>query len=108
MAEASPVSGDDLRRAEDFAREPLVLEGEDPTAALAKGTVRRAAFDAAMAELEAGRHEPSVEWRREYSLTLGLERLVAEDEPHLVDGTVLSAHQVDALSGTLIALTKNR
>ena len=58
-----------------------------------------------MAELEAGRDEPSVEWRREYSLTLGLERLVAEDEPHLVDGTVLSAHQVDALSGTLIALS---
>ena len=35
---------------------------------------------------------------------LGLERLMAQDEPHLVDGTVLSAHQVDALSGTLIAL----
>ena len=36
---------------------------------------------------------------------LGLERLLAEEEPHLVDGTTLSAHQVDALSGTLIALT---
>ncbi len=35
---------------------------------------------------------------------LGLERLLSEDEPHLADGTVLSAHQVDALSGTLIAL----
>ena len=58
-----------------------------------------------MAELDAGRDEPSVEWRRDYSLTLGLERLVVEDEPHLVDGTVLSAHQVDALSGTLIALS---
>ena len=49
--------------------------------------------------------EPSVGWRRDYSLMLGLERVLAEDEPHLVDGTVLSAHQVDALSGTLIALT---
>ena len=29
----------------------------------------------------------------------------SEDEPHLVDGTTLTAHQVDALSGTLIALT---
>jgi ribonuclease E len=105
VAEASPVSGEDLRRAEDFAREPFVLEGEDPSVALGKGTVRRAALDAAMAELDAGRDEPSVEWRQEYSLTLGLERLVAQDEPHLVDGTVLSAHQVDALSGTLIALT---
>ena len=36
---------------------------------------------------------------------LGLERLLSEDEPHLADGTKLSAHQVDALSGTLIALT---
>ena len=35
---------------------------------------------------------------------LGLERLLAEEEPHLADGTTLSAHQVDALSGTLIAL----
>jgi len=36
---------------------------------------------------------------------LGLERLMAQDEPKLADGTVLNAHQVDALSGTLIALT---
>ena len=35
---------------------------------------------------------------------LGLERLLSEEEPHLADGTTLSAHQVDALSGTLIAL----
>ena len=48
---------------------------------------------------------PPCEWRRDYSLILGLERVLSEDEPHLVDGTVLSAHQVDALSGTLIALT---
>src|SRR5581483_4752294 len=47
---------------------------------------------------------PSIEWRRDYSLLLGLERLLSEDEPHLADGTVLSAHQVDALSGTLTAL----
>src|SRR5215216_3821240 len=36
---------------------------------------------------------------------LGLERLLSEEEPHLADGATLSAHQVDALSGTLIALT---
>ena len=41
---------------------------------------------------------------RDYSLLLGLERLLSEDEPKLADGTVLSAHQVDALSGTLTAL----
>jgi putative glutamine amidotransferase len=47
---------------------------------------------------------PSVEWRRKFSLLLGLERLLSDEEPRLVDGTVLSAHQVDALSGTLTAL----
>ena len=82
-----------------------MLEGEDPSTALADGTARRIAFDAAQRELDAGREEPSVEWRQDYSLILGLERLLSEDEPHLADGTVLSAHQVDALSGTLIALT---
>jgi ribonuclease E len=104
VAEASPVSGDDLKRAEEFAREPFVLEGEDPSAALAEDGARLVALKAALKEIEEGRSEPSVEWRRDYSLILGLERLLAEEEPHLVDGTTLSAHQVDALSGTLIAL----
>jgi superfamily II DNA or RNA helicase len=102
---SAPPSGAALRRAEEFAREPFVLEGEDAADALAEGTARRRAFDAAVEELDAGRDFPSVEWRREYSLILGLERVLADDEPKLVDGTVLSTHQVDALSGTLIALT---
>jgi ribonuclease E len=105
LVASSPVSGADLQRVESFAREPFVLEGEDSSTALADGTARRIAFDAALRELEAGREEPSVEWRQDYSLILGLERVLSEDEPHLADGTVLSAHQVDALSGTLIALT---
>ncbi|MET0762073.1 MAG: DEAD/DEAH box helicase family protein, partial [Thermoleophilaceae bacterium] len=105
MAYASPVSGDELKRAEEFAREPFVLEGEDGSTALARGSPRRMALDAALEEIGQGREEPSVDWRRQYSLMLGLERLLAEEEPHLVDGTTLSAHQVDALSGTLIALT---
>jgi ribonuclease E len=105
VADASPVSSEDLKRAEKFAREPFVLEGEDAPVALAKGNARLSALDAALAELDQGRTEPSVEWRRNYSLMLGLERLLSEEEPHLVDGTKLSAHQVDALSGTLIALT---
>ena len=105
VADASPVSGDHLKRAEEFAREPFLLEGETPEVALAPGSARRAALDSALSELDSGRTEPSVEWRRRYSLMMGLERLVAEEEPHLVDGTTLSAHQVDALSGTLIALT---
>jgi ribonuclease E len=99
------VSGADLRRAEEFAREPFLLEGEDPAEVLAEGSARRSALDDALAELRSGRTEPSIEWRRRYSLMLGLERLLSEEEPHLADRTVLSAHQVDALSGTLIALT---
>ena len=104
VAESAPVSGDDIERAEEFAREPFVLDGEDAATALAPGTARRRALDEALAEMDSGLSEPSVTWRQHYSLMLGLERVVAQDEPKLVDGTVLSAHQVDALSGTLIAL----
>jgi hypothetical protein len=98
------VSDEDLRRAEEFTREPFIHEGEDAAAALAEGTARRRALDDALAEIDAGRELPSLDWRREYSLMLGLERLLSDDEPHLADGTTLNAHQVDALSGTLIAL----
>ena len=68
--------------------------------------MRRRALDEALAELRADPRArgPSTAWRREFSLLLGLERLLSEDEPKLADGTVLSAHQVDALSGTLTAL----
>ncbi len=70
------------------------------------GSPRRRALDQALAELEAdpSAKHPSTAWRREFSLLLGLERLLSDDEPKLADGTVLSAHQVDALSGTLTAL----
>jgi ribonuclease E len=100
----SPIDEESLARAEKFTLEPFVQEGEDAAAVLAEGTARRHALDDALAEIEAGAKDPSVEWRRNYSLMLGLERLLAQEEPHLADGTVLSAHQVDALSGTLIAL----
>src|SRR5947209_20588762 len=93
-----------IARAELFTRERFVYEGETLEEALAPGSARRRALDAAVAEIEADAKQPSIEWRRKFSLLLGLERLLSEDEPHLVDGTVLSAHQVDALSGTLTAL----
>ncbi len=95
---------DTIARAERLTREHFVYEGETLEEALAPGSARRRAFDAALVEVEAGAKQPSVQWRREFSLLLGLERLLSEEEPHLVDGTVLSAHQVDALSGTLTAL----
>src|SRR5690349_13839024 len=102
---ASVPSAEERTRVEEFTREPFVHEGEEVDDALAAGLARRRAYDAALAELEAGAEAPSVEWRRQYSLLLGLERLLFEEEPHLADGTLLSAHQVDALAGTLTALS---
>jgi ribonuclease E len=106
LAAATIPSSADIARAEKFVRERFVHEGEDPQVALALGTPRRRALDQALAELSEDPKikNPSTAWRREFSLLLGLERLLSEDEPTLVDGTVLSAHQVDALSGTLTAL----
>src|ERR1700720_727592 len=110
MAEPTTVaamalpSDADIARAEAFTREPFVHPGEQPASALAPGTPRRRAFDLALAELDAGLKVPSRAWGREFSLLLGLERVLSEDEPKLADGTTLSAHQVDALSGTLTAL----
>lgn len=93
-----------VERAERFTLEPFVYPGEDLAIALAPGSGRRHALDAALAELDAGAAVPSTRWRRRYSLLLGLERLLSEDEPRLADGTTLNPHQVDALSGTLTAL----
>jgi len=105
MADPTPLpDAGALRRAERFTRERFVHEGELPEDALALGSARRRALDAALAELDAGLKAPSVAWRREYSLLLGLERVLSEDEPRLADGTLLNPHQVDALSGTLTAL----
>jgi ribonuclease E len=106
LAAATIPSSADIKRAEKFVRERFLHEGEEPEVALAVGTPRRRALDQALAELKADpkTKNPSTAWRREFSLLLGLERLLSEDEPKLEDGTVLSAHQVDALSGTLTAL----
>src|SRR5439155_9892770 len=99
-------SSAEIARAEKFVRDRFVHEGEAAATALAPGSARRRALDLALAELDADPRArgPSTAWRREFSLLLGLERLLSEDEPKLADGTVLSAHQVDALSGTLTAL----
>ncbi len=105
MGDSTPYpSPDAIARAELLTRERFVHEGETIEEALAPGSARRRALDAALAEVQAGNKQPSIEWRRQFSLLLGLERLLSEEEPHLADKTVLSAHQVDALSGTLTAL----
>jgi ribonuclease E len=89
-----------LSRVEEWTREPLGYDEK----LLRPGTGVRRAIDAALEEIEAGHKAPAIEWRRKYSLMLGLERVLAQEEPKLADGTVLSAHQVDVLSGTLTAL----
>jgi ribonuclease E len=102
-AAGASITDADLERVREFTREPILLDGEERDA-LAPGTARRRAVDAALGEIDAGAEGPSPEWRREYSLMLGLERLLSEDVPKLDDGAELSEHQVDALSGTLAAL----
>ena len=93
MAEPTPValaaapipSSAQIKRAEKLVRERFVHAGEDPAVALAPGSPRRRALDQALAELDADpkAKRPSTAWRREFSLLLGLERLLSEDEPAL-------------------------
>ncbi|HEY3552138.1 MAG TPA: DEAD/DEAH box helicase family protein, partial [Solirubrobacterales bacterium] len=102
-ADAAVPSSADIERAAAFAREPFLLDGEGPEA-LAPGTARRRALDGALKELDEGAEYPSIQWRRDFSLLLGLERFLAEEPPKLRDGAELNPHQVDALSGTLAEL----
>ena len=53
-ASAAVPSSADIERAAEFAREPFLLDGEGPEA-LAPGTARRRALDAALAEIDEGR-----------------------------------------------------
>ena len=46
----------------------------------------------------------SPEWKVEFALLLGLERVLAEESPHLASGTELRRHQIDALAGMLTEL----
>ena len=98
------LSSADIERAAEFAREPILLEGETLDDARARAPPGGSPSTRALAELDAGAEDPSMEWRRDFSLLLGLERVLAEDVPTLNDGAELNEHQVDALSGTLAAL----
>ena len=91
-------------RASDWAGEPLLHNGEETAEVLAPGTARREALDEATTEIEAGREEPSPEWKVRYALMLGLERVLSEKPPLLASGTELRRHQVDALAGMLTEL----
>jgi superfamily II DNA or RNA helicase len=104
----APEAGDDLTaaavRAEAWAGEPFLRADEDPAVVLAPDTARRRALDAALAELDAGREAPSYEWKRDYALMLGLERVLSERPPRLASGTELRRHQIDAVAGMLTEL----
>jgi len=70
-----------IARAELFTREQFVYDGESLEEALAPGSARRRALDAALGEIESGNKQPSIAWRRRFSLLLGLERLLSQEEP---------------------------
>src|SRR5437588_12741852 len=91
-------------RAEAWAGEPFLRDGEDPAEALAEGTARRRALDDAIAEMDAGQKRPPSQWKVRYGLLLGLERVLAEPDPTTASGTALRRHQVDALAGMLTEL----
>src|SRR6476469_4211295 len=94
----------DAQKAGDWAGEPLLHNGEDPAQVLAAGTARRNALDAALSEIEAGRETPSSQWKVDFALMLGLERVLSEKPPRLASGTELRRHQIDALAGMLTEL----
>jgi ribonuclease E len=91
-------------RAEAWAGEPFLHSDEEPAEVLAAGTSRRLALDAALAEIDAGRDQPSYDWKVRFALMLGLERVLSERPPRLRSGTELRRHQVDALAGMLTEL----
>ena len=91
-------------RVEAWSGESFLHPGEDPVEVLADGRARRRAFDAALAEMDAGRRTPSPEWKVEYALMLGLERVLTDKPSRLASGTELRRHQIDALAGMLAEL----
>ena len=91
-------------RAEAWAGEPFLRDGEDAAVVLGPGTARRRALDDALFEIEAGLREPSSQWKVRSGLMLGLERVLASPEPTTAAGTTLRRHQVDALAGMLTEL----
>jgi ribonuclease E len=107
-AEPEPAYDNNLESAAAVAAawcgESLLHAGEDPARALAPGTARRGALDAALREIDLDLPRPSADFRRRFALMLGLERILSEPTPALASGLTLRAHQVDALAGMLAAL----
>jgi ribonuclease E len=104
QSEATDALAADALRVEAWSGESFLHPGEDAAEVLADGRARRKALDAALAEMEAGRRSPSTEWKVEYALMLGLERVLTDKPPRLASGTELRRHQIDALAGMLAEL----
>jgi ribonuclease E len=104
LSEAADPLAAAAYRAEAWAGEPFLREGEDAAEVLAPGTARRRALDEAIAEIDAGRRDPSAPWKVRFGLMLGLERVLADPEPSTAAGTPLRRHQIDALAGMLTEL----
>jgi superfamily II DNA or RNA helicase len=101
--ETNALTGAALR-VEAWSGESFLHPGEDAADVLAEGRARRRAFDAALAEMEAGRRSPSSTWKVDYALMLGLERVLTDKPPRLASETELRRHQIDALAGMLAEL----
>ena len=80
------------------------VRASDDTDGIRAGSLWASAYLEAADEIEAGLGSPSAEYRRRYALPLGLQRVLADDEPHLQSGLALRPHQVDALAGMLAAV----
>ena len=104
LSEAADSLAAAAYRAESWAGEPFLHDGEEVEKALAPGTARRRALDEAIAEMDAGKTRPSPQWKVHYALMLGLERVLADPEPRTAAGTPLRRHQIDALAGMLTEL----
>ncbi|MDX6440973.1 MAG: ribonuclease [Gaiellaceae bacterium] len=104
LSEAADQLAAAAYRAETWAGEPFLHDGEDVEKVLAPGTARRRALDDATTEIDAGNARPSPHWKVRYALMLGLERVLGEPEPHTAAGTPLRKHQIDALAGMLTEL----
>jgi len=81
LSEAAEQLAAAAYRAETWAGEPFLYDGEDVEKALAPGTARRRALDDAIAELDSGKAGPTPQWKVHYGLMLGLERVLADPEP---------------------------
>ena len=80
LSEAADPIAAAAYRAEAWAGEPFLHDGEDVAQVLAPGTARRRALDDAIAEIEGGATRPSAQWKVRYGLMLGLERVLADPE----------------------------